>query len=52
MSLPKKEELVKELKAVIEGVYEKSAKEVKEEAEKIKENYIRRVNELASSVSL
>ncbi len=50
--LPKKEDLVNELKAVINGAYERSLKEVKEDAEKVRSKYIEKVKEIASSVSL
>ncbi len=52
MQLPKKEELVKELKAVINGAYERSVKEINEDAEKLKNKHVEKVKEIVSTISL
>ncbi len=52
MQLPNKEDLVKELEAIINGAYERSIKEVREYAEKLKAKHIKKVEEVASTISL
>jgi hypothetical protein len=51
MSLPKKEELVEELRAFILGEYERMTRELEEEARQIENKYVSKVREILQKVS-
>ncbi|NPA85126.1 MAG: hypothetical protein GXO07_03870 [Crenarchaeota archaeon] len=52
MNLPKKEELLKEVVAVVEGSYEAAKEELEKKAKSLKEEYYREVERVCASVSL
>jgi len=52
MSLPTKDELLKEVASIIEGSFESSKSELKKEAETLKSSYFKKIEEICSSVSL
>jgi len=52
VSLPTKDELLKEVTSVIEGSFEASKNELKKEAESLKTSYFKKIEEVCSSVSL
>jgi lipoate-protein ligase A len=52
MSLPSKDELLKEITALVEGETERLIKELERDAEQLKKKYFTKIEDVCSSVSL
>jgi hypothetical protein len=52
MSLPTKDELLKEVVAVVEGGFEAAKNDLEQKANSLKSSYFKKVDEICASVSL